>query len=260
MPCTTHTLSTVALVASVLLAGCLGFLGPEPESFAGRYDYAVGIDASGTLTNVTIYAPLPVGPAGPPFNATVLAPDGTVDDAFEATVVETEFGPMLALRADTIAVEPRYYAIVERDGVGERVEINESEYDPANPNHQRVAFRSVDLTASLPEPYPVKTREPVGSEPVLPATATRVEAACPIPTTERAVCYTYEAPVYLSYGTAPDTTVDVIVTFEGRNEWFAGGWTGNGYRDSLTVRATGPQEGWVDGEGTLLTGNGRYRD
>jgi hypothetical protein len=249
----------VLLAVLFLTAGCLGFLSPEPESFASTYDYGVALSAYGTVTNVTVYAPLPVGPNGTVFDESTLASNGTTAP-FEASVVDTEFGPMLALTADTFEVETRYYAVRERDGVGERVEISESEYDPENPDHQRVAFRSVDLTASLPEAYPVETREPIGTEPLLPAAGARVEAPCPVPTSDDAVCYRYDAPVYLFYEAESDVRVDLLVSFEGRNEWFAGGWTGNGYRDLVSVRAAGPQDGWTSGEGTLVTGDGNYRE
>lgn len=260
MPRTNHPLAVLAVAGIVLAAGCLGFLAADPDSFAGSYQYGFGMDVHGTVTNVTVYVPLPVGPEGTPFNASVLAPDGTVEGAFSADVVETEFGPMLALRADRFEVEPRYYAVVERDGVGERVEISEAEYDPENPDHQRVGFRTVDVVATVSEPYPVETRDPVGTEPVLPAVEGRTEAACPYPTTDEAVCYEFGTTVYLSYEAAADTAVVVVVSAEGRNEWFAGGWTGNGYRDSVSVRVTGPQDGWVTAEGNSVTGNGNYRE
>ena len=127
--------------ALTLTAGCsLPFFGPEPDSFGATYDYSFGFDAYGTLTNVTIRAPLPVGPDGTPITAELLVPDDVVRDyedeaVFDARIVDTEHGPMLELTTPEFTVVTRYYAFVEEDGTGRRVEISEEEYDPENRNH-----------------------------------------------------------------------------------------------------------------------------
>ena len=252
-----HLLSTCLLVLLVVTAGC-AFPGVEPESRAGAYDYTFGLDAYGTVENATIRVPLPVEDGASALNASVLAPNGTVDGAFEASVVDTRYGPMLELRTTEFVVEPRYFATVEEDGMGRRVEISESEYDPENPDHSKVDFRSVDVLVTVDAPYPVDTESPVGDEPLLPTTSDRVATACEFPTTDTASCFDYDAPLYLSYDASEGTRVDTIVSFEGRNEWFDGGWTGNGYRESVDYRATGPQSGWVTAEGHLVVGNGNY--
>lgn len=254
---TRNVLATVLVVLVVLSAGC-AFPWTEPESRAATYDYTFGLDAHGTLSNATIRIPLPAESGESVLNASVLVPNGTVDGAFEASVVDTEFGPMLELRATEFVVEPRYFATVEGNGTGRRVEISEAEYDPDDPNHSIVDFRSVDLLVTVDAPYPVDTETPVGDEPLLPSSSDRVPAACEVPTTESASCFDYDAPVYLAYDAADDARVQLIVHFEGRNEWFAGGWTGNGYRETVDYTATGPQSGWVDAEGHLVVGEGNY--
>lgn len=253
----TRTLATGLLALLVVTAGC-AFPGVEPESRAGVYDYTFGLDAHGTLSNATIRVPLPAEGGESVLNVSVLAPNGTVDGAFEASVVDTEHGPMLELRAEEFDVQPRYFETVEEDGMGSRVEISEAEYDPENPDHSTVEFRSVDVLVTVDAPYPVDTETPAGDEPLLPAASDRVATACRTPTTDGASCYDYDAPVYLEYGAADDARVDLIVAFEGRNEWFDGGWTGNGYRDTVSHAATGPQSGWVTAEGHLVVGNGNY--
>jgi hypothetical protein len=79
--------------------------------------------------------------------------------------------------------------------------------------------------------YPLETRVPVGAEPVLLATGERTATACGTPTSSEATCFVYDGPFYLSYDAAADTRLQTFVAFEGYHEWFAGGWTGNHYRD-----------------------------
>lgn len=252
--------------ALTLTAGCsIPFFGPEPDSFDATYDYSFGFDAYGTLTDVTIRAPLPVGPDGTPITAELLVPDGVVRDyedeaVFDARIVDTEHGPMLELTTPEFTVVTRYYAFVEEDGTGRRVEISEEEYDPENRNHQVIDFHSAGVGVTLDAEYPLETRVPVGAEPVFPAMDERTATACDTPTSPEATCFVYDGPFYLSYEAAEDTRLQTFVRFEGYNEWFAGGWTGNRYHDHLAVDATGPQDGWLEADGELLTGDGRYRD
>lgn len=250
---------TLLVACLALTAGC-SFLAPNPDSYDSTHYYSVGVDANATLTDVTIRVPVPQRDGAATVNASVVAPDGTVEDAFDAAVVETERGPMLELTADEFTVETRYYRFVEEDGVGRREEIPESEYDPSNPDHQKVDRRGVGVSVQTDAAYPMDTRAPLDAEPLLypDGVVTRSLAECELPYQESTSCFTYEAPVYLSYDTAADGTVAGSVYLEGSNEWFAGGWTGNSYVDRVDFDETGPQDGWVTAEGHTETGRGTY--
>jgi hypothetical protein len=250
-------LLVVALLA--VTAGC-SFLGPSPDSYTSTHDYTVGLDVGASLTDVTIRVPAPQLEGAAAVNATTIAPNGSVDGAFDAALVETAYGPMLELTADSVEVEPRYYRFVEEDGVGQREEISESEYDPSNPDHQKVDRRSVGVTVTRPAEYPIETRTPVGAAPTFYAddAVTRGLVTCDLPYGDESACFGYDAPVYLSYDTAGDAHVAGSVTFTGSNEWFTGGWTGNSYYDLVQFNETGPQDGWVTADGYTETGRGRY--
>jgi hypothetical protein len=251
------TLLVVALLA--VTAGC-SFLGPNPDSYTSTHDYTMGVDADATLTNATIRVPMPQLRGAAALNATTTVPNGTVDGAFDAEVVETAYGPMLELTAESFGVEPRYYRFVEEDGVGQREEISESEYDPSNPDHLKVDRRAVDVTVTRSVAYPIETRSPIGAAPTFYAddAVTRGLVECSIPSQDGTVCFGYDAPVYLSYDTAGDAHVAGSITFTGSNEWFTGGWTGNSYYDQVQFNETGPQDGWVTADGYTETGRGRY--
>jgi len=242
----------VLLAALTLTAGC-SFLAPNPESYTSTYEYSVGIDTTGTLSDVTIRVPLPQQD-----DAVVegVAPNDTVD-GMNAAVVDTEYGPMLELTAETFVVETRYFRVVEADGMGRREEIDESEYDPTNPDHQRVSRRTVTVSVTRTAAYPIETRTPVGASPTFVPDATRELTECPFPYRDETACFAYDAPVYLSYESS-STRVSGVVAIYGSNEWFAGGWTGNGYSDRVEFVATGPQDGWVVANGTTEVGRGTY--
>jgi len=252
-------LPVLLLVCLTLTAGC-SFLGPNPDSYTSTYEYTVGIDANTTLQNATIRVPLAQVDGETAVNVSVVAPDGTVDGAFDATVVQTEYGPMLELTTNELRVETQYYRIVEEGGQGRREEISRSEYDPSNPNHQRVAFRTVSAYVMVDTEYPLETREPIGTEPTFYAegAVTRNATACELPNRGESVCYAYDAPLYLAYDAPANASVEGIVTFAGYNEWFTGGWTSNEYTDRIHYAVTGPQDGWITADGTTETGRGNY--
>lgn len=254
-----RSLSILLLACLALTAGC-AFLGPNPDSYTSTYEYTVGIDANTTIQNATIRVPVPHGTDSPVTNTSVIAPNGTVDGAFDASIVQTESGPMLELTTDELHVEPRYYRIVEEGDLGRREEISESEYDPSNPDHQRVAFRTVSARVSVNAEYPLETRTPLGTEPTFYAdeAVTRRATECQLPSQGESVCFAYDAPVYLAYQAPANASVDGIATFGGNNEWFTGGWTGNEYSDRVQFSATGPQDGWTTADGYTETGRGNY--
>jgi hypothetical protein len=247
------------LAALTLTAGC-SFLGPTPDNYTSRYDYSVGVDATATLEDVTIRVPVPQTDGEATYDADVVAPNGTVEGVFDATVVETQYGPMLELTAAEFPVETRYYRHVETDGVGRIEEISEAEYDPSNPDHVRRTRRTVSVSVTRSAPYPIETRTPVGQAPTFyeDGAVTRALTTCSLPDRDEATCFAYDAPVYLSYDTDRNATVSGSVVVVGANEWFAGGWTGNGYTDRVGFDASGPQDGWTAANGTTEVGRGNY--
>jgi hypothetical protein len=240
------------LAALTLTAGC-SFLAPTPESYTSTHEYSVGVDATGTLEDVTIRVPIPQRDG----DAVAVAPNGTVD-GLDASVVDTDYGPMLQLTADRFVVETRYFRVVESDGVGRREEIDESEYDPENPDHYRQDRRTVTVSVTRAATYPIETRTPVGESPTFVPDATRELTGCPFPYRDETACFAYDAPVYLSYESAASTRVSGVVAVYGSNEWFTGGWTGNSYGDRVAFAATGPRDGWVVANGTTEVGRGTY--
>lgn len=252
-------LALASLVLLTLTAGCT-FLAPTPDSYTSTYEYSVGLDSNATLRDATVRVPLPTADGSTPVNASVVAPNGTVEGGFAARVVETRYGPTLELAAEEFRVRTRYYRVVEAGGVGRQEEITRAEYDPGNPDHRAVDRRTVGVRVAVDAPYPLDTRAPVGTEPTLYAAdaVRRAPAACELPYDDAAACLAYDAPVYLAYDARANASVAGSVTLTGSNEWFAGGWTGNSYADRVRFAATGPQDGWTNATGTTETGRGNY--
>lgn len=246
--------AVVAVVGLLLVAGVVGvlvwqFLQPVPESFTHEYEYSLYVQPDAPLSNVTVYLPAPVDADGEPVDigrvAVAEAPPGT------ARLVETEYGPMLAvdldrLPAGEVAVGPA----------------NETASAPANrtTGGNETWLAPYELRVTVETNETIDTRAPDGSEPLLsPREAVRT-VACGDTEARGATCRTFDTRVFLRYDAPADATVQLGVRLEGRNWWFAGGWTGNSYAESVVGEFTGPQDGWQELTGETAVGSGNYRN
>ena len=262
----------VAAVVIVLLVG--GFVGAislysdylYESSYESSYDYRVSFAANQTLSDLTVYVPLPVEDGEVRIvgaNVSARSWDETTPEnapPVNATVVDTERGPMLAITARGYPVEPRYYRFVEEDGMGRREEVSGDEYEPGNPEMVAYTERSVEVTVSTRSQRAIDTVDPTGTEPLLAPETDRREVPCRNAHFETQRCFSFESQAYLSYDGPPNTRASVWVELSGRNEWWVFGWNGNEYRELVTGEFFGPQEGWRTVEGEFETGFGNYAE
>jgi hypothetical protein len=248
------------LAAVVVLAVLAGGLWLYTEhlyrtSYESSYGYEVAVNTNETLENVTLYLPVPAGSgtesADSDLAATMVERGTAADGNFSYAVVDTRYGPMLRVRADRVEVTPRYYEFVEEDGIGKRVEIPASEYDPSNPNMMRDANAGTFLTVNVPADAPVATDDPWGVEPLFTPRSDRRPGTCDFPAADWLVCYEYDSKVYASYEGDDSARVNVITRVEGQNAWWVFGWNYDSYRDSVSTEFRGPQDGWSNVTGTV---------
>ncbi|MFB6130769.1 MAG: hypothetical protein ABEJ28_08120 [Salinigranum sp.] len=260
-----RALAVAAVVLLVVVAAVVGGLYLYAEylyrdSYGSDYAYRVHVAPSATVTNVTLLVPLPVRDGEPVVDAATVShpftPDGWAYD-----VVETEYGPMLRIRADEIPTDPTYhYSVVRNNRLVGWKTIPASEYDPNNASHVRATHEEVDVSATVESDRTLDTRAPIESEALLRPQANRTSAACRFSPDEEGACYAYSGWTFLSYDAATETGVYVSVELRGANSWWVFGWNGNEYVDDQSVEVVGPQDGWVATEGRLETGRGNYRN
>jgi hypothetical protein len=265
----------VVLLFGLVLAG-LSVLGEQriDVSTSSTYEYRVSISADETLEDVTFYVPVPVegnsSRLGEAFVETVqyyrYTPpvrgyDGDPTRVeFTYDLVETQEGTMLAISADRIPVETVYYRNVENETGGYYERIDGSEYDPDDPSMGVQNDGSFEFTVSIGANETIDTATPIGDEPLFPTRHNQTEVSCFGRDTETNHCYEYDGRVYAEYDTDTETNVFVAAEVNGRNEWFAGGWRGNEYREYARLQMSGPQSGWYVTDGELEIGNGVYRE
>jgi hypothetical protein len=265
----------VVVVFALLLGGVYA-LGQQraEQSEQSTYQYQVTIATNQTLTNATFYVPVPES------NGDAELGEQFVEDVqysretpairgsdttparvnFSYELVDTEHGRMLAIGADRIEVRRVYYREVENETVGWREPIPESQYDPTNPSMGVVDDGTFTFTVTATSEERIDTAAPFGTEPLLTPQFNRTGVECTYGQRERHRCFEYDTRVYATYGAPEDTTVYVSAQLDGRNEWVAGEWTGNEYREWAHTELLGPGRGWYVVRGELEVGSGRYRE
>jgi hypothetical protein len=263
-------------VVFALVVGGLSVLGQQrvEQTTQHTYEYQVTLSADRTIENATFYVPVPrangESELGERFvrdieyDRDVVSLRGDESEPtpvnFTSDVVETAHGRMLAISADRIEVSRVYYREVENETMGWRERIAPDEYDPTDPTMGVLHDGSFQFRVTVVADEPIETAEPFGTEPLLEPQYNRTTVECTVRVSETHRCYDYDGRMYAAYETDANTTVFVSTELTGQNEWFAGGWTGNEYRQWSRTELRGPGTGWYRAEGELEVGSGRYRE
>jgi len=66
------------------------------------------------------------------------------------------------------------------------------------------------------------------------------------------------APIYVHYSSREGGNLTITISSGGMNQWWELGWSGNSYGEAIEVTVEYRQQGWIQGNGFLSTGSGRY--
>jgi hypothetical protein len=241
------------------------------DSLTSHYDYGITITSNRTLQNVTLYLPVPVFENESEVGLEMVNGDYyNKPSDWNLSLENTEYGLMLKIEAAEI--QPVYHSLPVsvpepepgseslEDEIQEEEQIVEShEYSEETP-----VLVSFDFGTSVKADHLINTRYPAGNEPLLlPRDNLRKSeegSTVPLPENINPEYFDYESLVYAHYDASPDAYVEIYIDLDSWNEWWIYGWQSNEYIDRISVQLTGPQEGWVQAEGKLTTGDGIYRD
>ncbi len=239
------------------------------DSVMSNYEYNINIESNRTLQNVTLYLPVPV------FENKSKVGLGMVNGNYynkpsnwNLSLEDTEYGLLFKVEANEI--QPVYHSLpvaisepepedIESDAAKEEQIVESHEYSEETP-----VLVPIDFGTSVKADRLINTRFPVGNESVLLPKSNLRESEenseIPLPENISPEYFDYESLVYAHYDAPPDAEVQIFVQMYGRNEWWIYGWQYNEYSDRISIRLSGPQEGWIKAEGKLITGDGIYRD
>ncbi len=243
----------VALVASAAFVSFSAYVHAAYErTLSSRYVYEISLETDAVLSNVTLFVPLPERHGG---RSPILERIGEGDlygipRDWETEIYGTEKFSMLMISADEIL--PQFGP-------------------PPLPASEEENLTAAPAATPVPVPVTIRveadagavidTRHPIGNSSVILPKYDLSPVPCPFPHGEEErppACYTYETSVYADYTAGADAAVTITVSLTGTNEWFIFGWTGNEFRDRLTLALDGEVHGWQRANGTLMTGIGQY--
>jgi hypothetical protein len=241
------------------------------DSLMSNYEYDITIESNRTLKNVILYLPVPVFENESKIGLEMVE-GNYYNKPFEwnLSLEDTEYGLMFKIEA--AETRPIYHslpvAVPEPEPGSENIEdedleknqiVESTEYSEETP-----VLIPIDFGTSLKVDHLINTRFPVGNESLLlPKYNLRESEEDPVLPLHEHVnpeYFDYESLVYAHYDTSSDADVQIFVRMNGRNEWWIYGWKYNDYSDGISVRLSGPQEGWIQAEGKLVTGDGVYRE
>ncbi|GGN07583.1 hypothetical protein [Halarchaeum nitratireducens] len=271
MPARRTVFAVVLVVFALAVGGAAvlfwNFTQPVEESYTHEYEYRASVTPNATLTNATLYLPVPAEANGTRVGAAVVDPRSvpnasvTRDATLSYALVDTPAGPMLAVDAARIPAKTRTAPdptpLPTSDGPASDGPTTTADPAPAPGNHS--VTDPYTVTVTLRTNHPIDTRSPVGDEPVLVPRRNAVEVSCDDPGAGDATCRNVESAVYADYDAPANASVEVFVSLTGSNWWFAGGWTGNEYHQYGSVDLTGSQDGWASMNVTERVGFGTYR-
>lgn len=163
--------------------------------------------------------------------------------------MDTEHGPMLSMRTDRIVPEFRPLPIPipeDSESSRETEQVASDEYSEETPVQDSLSFAIM-----VPADHIIDTRNPLGREPVL-LPKYDMNSSQNI--------HNYESRIYAQYEASPDAKAEISVSMTGYNEWWILGWQWNSYSEWMNVVLSGPKHGWVTANGTLVTGDGVYKE
>ena len=222
-----------------------------------RHDYFYTIDLSYTTTidNVTLFLPVPELNNTPFFITSLLNKTAYgVSSDWDLSVVRENGTPMLAIRAARMDPEYHGYPVAIEPGatVLPTTLVPGHEYSGDTPVLVPVTVAIMETSASV-----INTRNPVGHEPLFFPGGNFIPGSCDMPGCDGPV-YDHPVPVYVSYTSTQPVLISLRVSVEGSNSVWRGGWLSNSYSDSLYLEISNGKQGWITGEGKLITAKGVY--
>ena len=200
------------------------------ESLSGTWSYTCTITADSTLSNVTLFIPVPADPSG---NSPVVTGFSTRDidgipDDWEVTLYDTGKATMVKVTTPEIP--------------------SASGTDP------------IRLMADLTSDRAIDTLDPLNNSALFHPVGDLVQVPCGqgSATLGSPVCYHYVTSLYADYEAAPGASVNISASLIGRNTWRIFEPGSNEYQTAISLQMSGPQKGWSTMSGALIRGIGSY--
>ena len=249
-------LVTVFLILAAVITG-ISWMWEQHTRQSEQHDYTYEIVLSfnTTVENVTMLIPVPERDGTLFFADALVNGSGYgVPPAWNLSIGNVNGTPMLAIRADRMA--PEYHALPIPINPGESPV--PTTLSPGNQySSERPVLVPVTLTVMVPVDRTIDTRDPLASEPVFGSEGIFLPGTMKTPLYSGSV-YDHTVPVFVQFTPERPASFELSTRIEGANSIWRGGWVFNHYSDTVVLGIRNDTQGWLDGRGTLIAGEGVY--
>jgi hypothetical protein len=211
-------------------------------SLTGNYTYATTITTDSTLSNVTLFIPVPEDLSG---NSPVVAAisGGTlsgVPASWKLTLFYTGKTTVVKIAVPSInppegTTSEKPFSITFSANISSKNISSKNHIETINPIEKGVIFRPVQNLSEVPCGSGVSGLPPsAGSQ----------------------HCFEYQTSIYADYQSSPDASVSISSDMSGQNSWRIFELHSNEYRARITAAIPGESHGWMMARGMLITGTG----
>jgi hypothetical protein len=206
------------------------------SSLSSTYSYTCTITTDATLSNVTIFLPVPADPSG---NSPIVA----------------------QFSAETIEGLPKDWTVSLYDtGKATLVRITTPGIIPPAGTLPEKPYRIV-LSSDIKSGTVIDTREPINNSALFHPVRDLRQVYCPSGSSQKngtPQCYRYLTSLYADYQTSPDASVTIASSLTGKNSWKIFEPRSNEYSTSISLMMVGENRGWKNVNGFLQSSTGIY--
>ena len=202
-------------------------------SLSSTYSYTCTLTTDSTLSNVTLFLPVPADPSG---NSPVVTQFSTYAIAGipkDWTVTLYDTGKATLVRITTPLITPPAGTLPEKP-------------------------YSIILSSDMKSGTVIDTREPINNSAMFRPVRDLRPVSCPPDSSRESRCYHYLTSMYADYQAPPDASVTITSSLTGKNSWKIFEPGSNEYSTNISLIMTGENHGWKDAGGSLRSSTGIY--
>jgi len=205
-------------------------------SLSSTYSYTCTITTDSSLSNVTLFLPVPADPSG---NSPIVAQFSTLaiaglPDDWTVTLYDT--GKATLVRITTPLITP-----------------------PAGTSPEKPY--GILLSSEMKSDKVIDTREPIQNSALFRPVRDLRQVSCPPDSSEEKgtpQCYRYLTSLYADYQAPSNASVMITSSLTGKNSWKIFEPKSNEYTTTISLLMSGEPHGWSTMNGTLTTSIGIY--
>jgi hypothetical protein len=205
-------------------------------SLSSTYSYTCTITTDSSLSDVTIFLPVPADPTG---NSPIVA----------------------QFSAETIEGLPKDWAVSLYDtGKATLVRITIPVIMPPAGTFPEKPY-SIKLSSDLKSAKVIDTREPINNSALFRPVRDLRQVSCPPDSSQEngtPQCYHYLTSLYADYQASPDASVTITSSLTGKNSWKIFEPRSNEYSNGISLMMVGENHGWKNVTGFLQSNKGIY--